>query len=270
MQSNASNYGTDYVASGLAFVAVANSPQPGPPVPQTSIGGQQFPQPTPVAHTPTIRDDISLSAEAEASGQLCSVQLPVGSASPTQSAWCSASNLLAVAFTPEPDSSTAQILIIEPSNSEDVTQLELPMAEPGDWITSLEWSWPGQRRALLTATASGRVVVWTQPSQQGHDDAVFPRCIDDWHGQLLLDVGPSGGGPSTTDQQQLVKQEQGLRPVGFASATGVVHIKQEPSGHEPPEGYGRTSGEDATKLGQPQQRMQPALAGVSWLRQPAG
>ncbi|GIL80492.1 hypothetical protein Vretifemale_9685, partial [Volvox reticuliferus] len=274
MQGNASNYGTDYVASGLAFAGVANPPQPGPPVPQTSIGGQQFPQSTPVAPTPTIRDDISLSTEAEASGQLCSVQLPVASASPTQSAWCSVSNLVAVAFTPEPDSSTARILIIDPSNAEDVTQLELPMAGPADWITCLEWSWPGQRRALLTATASGRVVVWTQNSQQGQDDAVYPRCIDDWHGQLLLDIGPSSSSTNTTDQQHQqhhVKQEQGSRPSGgFVSAAGVSYIKQESSGHEPPDGYSKAPADDAPKPQQQQQRMQPVLAGVSWLRQPAG
>lgn len=124
MQGSIQSYGKDYKASKAIYVGVANPSQPGP---AHAVVAPQFPPPF-AACIPPVPDDMLLSSEGSVSGLLCSVQLPVNSASPTQSAWCPVSNLLAVAFTPEPGTTIARILIIEPSNLEDVTRLEVTMA----------------------------------------------------------------------------------------------------------------------------------------------
>jgi hypothetical protein len=69
-----------------------------------------------------------------------------------------------------------------------------PLPGARDTVSSVQWSWPGQRRALLTATASGRVVAWTQPAQ-GHASQVwhFPRG-----GHRLRTCARVGAGPRHT------------------------------------------------------------------------
>ncbi|KAG2488099.1 hypothetical protein HYH03_013249 [Edaphochlamys debaryana] len=275
MQGNAvSGYMPSYAAPGGAY----GGHQPGAP-PNVPIE---------VDAVPPVPQELLPPPEADARGQLCCVQLPVGAASPSASAWCPVSNLVAVALTPEPGSSVAQILVLEPSNPEDCTTLELPATGPHDCVTHLEWSWPGQRRALLGATASGRVVVWTQPSQQGQDDQVYPRVVDDWHGQLLMDVGGGGAGPGgPADSQGGIKQEPGGRPAGTSSTgnpslsglSGPADIKPEPgtTAATDPDGAGAGtagigSGSDAA--GEPGSVAgaaggAAALAGVCWLRQPS-
>ncbi|KXZ50564.1 hypothetical protein GPECTOR_16g739 [Gonium pectorale] len=231
---------------------------------------------------PPVPDELLPPSEELLRGQLAAVRLPVGNAAPTQSAWCAVSNLIAVALSPEPGSSVAQILVLEPSHPEDCTALELPMAGPGDHVSSLEWSWPGQRRALLSATASGRVVVWTQPSQQGQDESVFPRCIDDWHGQLLLDAGDSaasgsGGAGSKTGGPQ-VKVEPGGAAAGVVATGAHVQVKVEPGADGADSGGGAVADQSAHLeaaagahgAGHGGPWRLPALAGVCWLRQPAG
>ncbi len=107
---------------------------------------------------PPVPQDLlpATDTEAESRGQLCLLQLPGQASAPSQSAWCSVTNLVAVALAPEPLPSScsdsggsgggggagagagagsgsggvSRILLLEPSNPEDCTALELP-AEGG-------------------------------------------------------------------------------------------------------------------------------------------
>ncbi len=84
------------------------------------------------AHGPDLGlfapEELLVPTEAEAAGQLCSVQLPAEAGGPTASAWCSVGNLVAVALTPEPGSGVARVLVLEPSDPEDCATLEVPVA----------------------------------------------------------------------------------------------------------------------------------------------
>lgn len=105
---------------------------------------------------PPVPQDLlpATDTELECRGQLCLLQLPGQASAPLQSAWCSVTNLVAVALAPEPLPSScddsrgsgggsgsgagtgsgsgglSRILLLEPSNPEDCTALELP-AEGG-------------------------------------------------------------------------------------------------------------------------------------------
>lgn len=104
-----------------------------------------------------------------------------------------------------------------------------------------------------------------------------PRTIDDWHGQLLLDLTPAAtagataaGGAATaagsahqTGSQQTVpyiKQEPGA--AGAADATAVTT-----DGGAVADGAGASAGTTGAAAGGVNG---PAFAGVCWLRQPQG
>ncbi|KAG2452084.1 hypothetical protein HYH02_003120 [Chlamydomonas schloesseri] len=254
--------------------------------------GQELPPHTLLAPPPSGHEPLAAADDAEARGLLASVQLPTVSA-PQLSSWCSVSNLVAIALAPRERptgleaNATApaaggvcQILIVEPSNPEDVTSLELPLTGPGDHITHLEWSWPGQRRALLAATASGRVVVWTQPSQQGQDDLVSPRTIDDWHGQLLLDLTPAAAVTANTAAAGAATAAGGSSAHHTSSQQTVPHVKLEVGAGAAADGVGALpdggagvdgAGTSAAPAGAAAGAVSgAAFAGVCWLRQPQG
>lgn len=100
---------------------------------------EELPPHTLLALPASEHDLTSPADESEARGLLATMQLPIASA-PQLSSWCSVSNLVAIALAPrerpagqEGGASTAavgrvcQILIVEPSNPEDLTCLELPV-----------------------------------------------------------------------------------------------------------------------------------------------
>ncbi|GFR41625.1 hypothetical protein Agub_g2352, partial [Astrephomene gubernaculifera] len=248
-------------------------------------------QPAPMAISPLMQwvspsgaDESPSPPAVNPYGILTSFRLPVTAASPTQSSWCSVSNLIAVGLTPEPGNSTAQIMVMEPSNPEDCTSFKLPLTGPGDYISHMEWSPPGQRRALLCATASGRVFVWTQPSQQGQDDSVFPRCVDDWHGQLLHDASSTSANSSSSNKN--IRTSSSNRSLvgagGAAGGSGNLegHLQEAQRGRgvkaEPLEdgavgadvAGASNNNTHGNSLAQQQQQQLPAFACVCWLRQP--
>ncbi|KAL6749663.1 hypothetical protein V8C86DRAFT_3145008 [Haematococcus lacustris] len=82
--------------------------------------------------------------------------------------WSPALNLLAVAVTTGAAEATGQVLLTEPGTGSAHCTLHVPLAGREDQLVAVQWSPLGSRHALLTASAQGSLVVWTQGSPSPH------------------------------------------------------------------------------------------------------
>lgn len=99
-------------------------------------------------------------------------------------AWCPKSNLIACATeicAKDPSSISRSsfwipVHIVSPERPTEHTVFNVVADSPCDMVQFLEWSPVSCPRALLVGTSSGRVTVWTQPTQDGPNVARALNC----------------------------------------------------------------------------------------------
>ncbi|GMH41482.1 hypothetical protein BSKO_09392 [Bryopsis sp. KO-2023] len=101
---------------------------------------------------------------------------------PEHVAWCSSSNLVAVAC--RSTSSRAQVVcILEPDCPQEHVAVKVPLADETDGVISLVWSPLGSPCGLLTATRNGVCYVWRQ------SNGAEALATNKWYGSKIADLG---------------------------------------------------------------------------------
>lgn len=105
----------------------------------------------------------------------------------------------------------------------------LPAAQ-SDSLVALAWSPLETRRALVTATRRGKLVVWSQTPSEAAPHGVHVRALNRWYGLTLADRAASAGGGAKQPAAGGAGSLKGYGARGTASAPWQLDMAADMAG----------------------------------------